>query len=90
MVTKIMRAIASIPRNMVTEYGNEEVVEDFEAVGFGGEYRTDQMERFLEGKNGQLDRFGTWLKLKYEIEVYNFLGTLNLEDLIDWIGELED
>ena len=24
------------------------------------------------------------------MKVSNFLGTLNLEDLIDWIGELED
>ena len=24
------------------------------------------------------------------MEVSNFLGTLNLGDLIDWIGELED
>ena len=24
------------------------------------------------------------------MEVSNFLGTLNPEDLIDWIGELED
>ena len=24
------------------------------------------------------------------MEVSNFLGTLNLEDLINWIGEMED
>ena len=30
------------------------------------------------------------MKLKHKMEVSNFLGTLNPEDLIDWISELED
>ena len=30
------------------------------------------------------------MKLKHKMEVSNFLGTLNPEDLIDWIDELED
>ena len=32
----------------------------------------------------------TQLKLKNKMDVSNSSSTLNLEDLIDWIGELED
>ena len=38
----------------------------------------------------QFDRSRSQLKLKYKMEVSNFLGTLNPKDLIDWIDELED
>lgn len=30
------------------------------------------------------------MKLKHKMEVSNFSGNLTLEDLIDWISELED
>ena len=48
------------------------------------------MERPRGGKTNQLLRPGSQLKLKHNMEVSNFFGTLNLEDLIDWASELED
>ena len=39
---------------------------------------------------GQLAQPESQLKLKHKMEVSNFLGTFNLEDQIDWIGELKD
>lgn len=89
-VVEIVRAIVGVLRNMGIEDGHEEVAEDFEIAGSSCEDRTDQIERFVEDRTGQLDRYGARLKLKHKMDVFNFSGILNLEDLIDWIDELED
>ena len=44
----------------------------------------------MEDRARWLDRFEVGLKLKHKMYISNFLGTLNPEDLIDWVGELED
>lgn len=36
-----------------------------------------------------IDLMFTLLKLKHKMDVSNFSGTLNPEDLIDWIGKVE-
>ena len=90
MITEIMSALGGIPGYMGTKDSYEEVVEDFEVVGSSGRGRIDQVERTMGNRAGQFDRSGSQLKLKHKMEVSNFLGTLNPEDLIDWIGELED
>ena len=90
MVIEIMRAIDGAPNNMGIEDGYEEDGENFEVARSHVEDRVDCMERPMEDKVGWLDRFGAQLKLKHKMDVSNFLGTLNPEDMIDWIGELED
>ena len=87
MVVEIMRAIYHVPRNVGTKDGYEEVVEDFEV---SSEDKTNHEERPIGIRASQFAQPGSQLKLKHKMEVSNFLGTLNLEDLIDWIGELED
>ena len=85
-----MRAIASVPWHVSIENGYEEDVEDFEVSRLSGEDRINYLERSMEDRVGQLDRFETRLKIKYKMDVFNFSGTLNPKDLIDWIGKLED
>ena len=87
MIVEIVSALGGAPRHVGTEDGYKEDVEDFEVVGSSGEGRT---KRPRGNRDSQFDRFGSQLKLKHKMEVSNFLGTLNPEDLIDWIGELED
>ena len=77
-----------VHRHVGTKDSYEEVVEDFEDVRSSG--RSDRVESPRGGRTDQLLRHGFQLKLKHKMEVSNFLGTLNLEELIDWIGELED
>lgn len=90
MVTKFMRATTGMPRNMGTEDGHKEIVEDFGIVGSSDEDKINHMKRSMEYKIGWLDRSKAHLKLKHKMDVPNFLGNLNPEDMIDWIGELED
>ena len=75
---------------MGIENGYEDVVEDFEFFGSNGEGRTDRVERPMKNWVGQFARSRSHLKLKHKMEVSNFSGSLTPEDLIDWIGELED
>ena len=44
----------------------------------------------MEDRTSQLDRSCTWFKMNHKMKISNFSSTFNLEDLIDWIGELED
>ena len=87
MITEIVSALGSVPRHVGTEDGYEEVAEDFEFAESSGEARTERPSGI---RVGQFARPGSQLKLKHKMEVSNFLGTLNPQDLIDWIGELED
>lgn len=48
------------------------------------------MERPTRTRVSQFSRPGSQLKMKHKMEASNFSSTLNLEDLIDLIGELED
>lgn len=50
----------------------------------------DHVERPIGIGVGQFARSGSQLKLKHKMVISNFLGTLNLEDLIDWIVDLEE
>ena len=75
---------------MGNEDGYEEVVEDFEFSRSSGEAKIDHVERPMGNRVGKFARPRSQLKLKHKMEVSNFSGTLNPEDLIDWIGELED
>ena len=68
----------------------EEVFEDFEANRSSGEDISDRVERPMGNRASQFSRLEYQLKLKHTMEVSNFSSTLNLEDLTDWIGELED
>ena len=88
IIVEVVSALGGIPRHVGTKDGYEEVVKDFETTRSSG--RAKQDERPIGNRVVQLDRFGSQLKMKHKMEVYNFLGTLNHEDLIDWIGELED
>ena len=88
IIAKVVSALGGIPRHEGTDDGYEEVAEDFETTR--SITRAKQDERPRGNRVIQLDRSGSQLKLKHMMEVSNFLGTLNLEDLIDWIGELED
>ena len=90
MIVEILSALGGIPRYVGTEGIYEKVSEDFEVIGSSGEDRTNHVERPIGTRIGQFARSGSQLKLKHKMEVSNFSGTLNLEDLIDWIGELED
>lgn len=87
---KIMRAIASVPQYVCTKYGHKEVPKDFEVSILISKDRIDHVERPMGDTAGQFSRPRSQLKLKHRIEVSNFSSTLNLEDLIDWIGKLED
>ena len=75
---------------MGTKDGYKEVAKDFEATGSSVEDGIDRVERHIRIRDGQFSRLGSQLKLKHKMEVSNFLGTLNPEGLINWIGELED
>ena len=88
IIAEVVSALGGIPRHVGTEDGYEEAVEDFETIRSSG--RANQDERPRGNRVVQLDRSGSQLKLKHKMEVSNFSGTLNPEDLIDWIGELED
>ena len=87
MITKIVSALGGIPRHVGTKDSYEEVVEDSEVVGSSGETRT---ERPRGNRVGEFDKVGSQLKLKHKMEVSNSSCTLIPNDLIDWIGELED
>ena len=88
MIAEIVSALGGVPRHVGTEDGYEEVAGDFETTISSGKAKQDERPR--GNKVVQLDRSGSQLKLKHKMEVSNFSGTLNPEDLIDWIGELED
>ena len=90
MIYEIVSALGGIPWHVGIEGSYEEVVEDFEISRSSGEDRTDCVERPIVIRAGQFARPRSQLKLKHKIKISNFLDTLNLEDLIDWIGELED
>lgn len=82
MKDEIMRSIDCVPWNMGIEDGYEESIEDFKIVGSSSEDRTDRIERHMEDRVGKLGRSGSYLKLKHKMDVFTFLGTLNLEGLI--------
>ena len=56
MVTEIMRAITGVPQNVGTEYGYEEVAEDFEPAGSSGD---DWRDRSGEDRTTRLPRSTT-------------------------------
>ena len=56
IVTKIMRVISGVPRNVGVEDGYEEDVEDFEVVGSNCEDITDHLERPMGNRVGQFAR----------------------------------
>ena len=88
MITEIVSALGGIPRHVGTEDCYEEAIEDFEVSRSSG--RADQIERPRGGRTGRFYRHGSQLKLKHKMEVSNFSSTLNPENLIDWISELEN
>ena len=88
IIAKVVNALGGIPRHVGTEDGYEEAAEDFETTRSSGKAKQD--ERPKGNRMVHFDRSRPQLKLKHKMDVSNFLGTLNLEDLIDWIGELED
>ena len=90
MVAEIVSALGGVPRHVGTEGSYEEVTKDFEATRSSGEERTNHVERLIGTRASQFARPGSQLKIKHKMQVSNFLGTLNPEDLIDWIGELKD
>ena len=90
MIAEIVSALGGAPRHVGTDDGYEEVAKDFEVTRLSSEDRIDHVERPIRTRVGQFARLGSHLKLKHKMEVSYFLGTLNLEDLIDWIGELEE
>lgn len=90
MIAEIVSALGGVPRHLGTKGSYEKVFEDFEATGSSGEDKTNHLERSIGTSARQFARPRSQLKLKHKMEVSNFLGTLNLEDLIDWIGELEE
>ena len=89
MIAEIVSALGGVPRHVGSEGNYDEAVEDFEVTG---EDIIDCEERPIGIRASQFARPGSQLKLKlkHKMEVSNFPGTLNPEDLIDWIGELED
>ena len=90
MIAEIVSALGGVPRHVGFEGSYEEVAKDFDLVGLSSEDRTDHVERPIEIRTSQFARPRSQLKLKHKMEVFNFLGTLNPKELIDWIGELED
>lgn len=90
MITKIVSALGGLPRHVAAEDGYEKVVEDFKVSRLSGEDKIDHVERPMGNRASQFVRFGSQLKLKHKIEISNFSCTLNPEDIIDSIGELED
>lgn len=61
----------------------EEAIEEFEVVRSSEEDITNSLKIYVDDKVSRLDRSNIWLKWKHNIDVSNFSGTLNLEDLID-------
>ena len=90
MIAEIVSALGGVPRHVDTKGIYEEVAEDFEVAGLSSEDIPDCVERPIGIRDGKFARPGSQLKLKHKMEVSNFSGTLTPEDLIDWIGELED
>ena len=90
MIAKIVSALVGVPRHVGTKDDYEEAAKYFEITESSGETKTNRMERLMENRVGYLAQPESQLKLKHKMEVSNFLGTLNPEDLIDWIRELED
>lgn len=81
MRNEIRNAVAGLRRNSDFEDEYEEAreeLEDEEAEGPDNE----REERFL--------RAVAQVSKVRKVKVSNFFETLNLEDLFDWIGELED
>ena len=90
MVAEIVSALGGVPRHVATKGSYEEVVKDFEVIGSSGGDKNNRVERPIGTRADQFSRPGYQLKLKHKIEFSNFSGTMTLEDLINWIGELED
>lgn len=86
MVTEIMRTIDGIPQNVGTEDGYEEAAEEFETVGSSGD---DRRNRSTEDRIARLPRLAAQFS-NSRMKVSTFSSTLKPENLIDWIGELED
>lgn len=82
MIAEIVSAIGRIRQHVGIEGSYEEVFEYVEVVGLSCETYWNQ--------DGQFSSPGSQLKLKHNMEVSNFLGTLSAGYLIDWIGELEN
>ena len=85
MVAEILSALGNVPNQVGTEGSYEEAMDDFKTTRSSG-----RSERPRGNMIDQLDRSIFQLKLKHKMEVSNFSGTLNPEELIDQIGKLED
>lgn len=81
MRNEIQNALAGLQRNLKSEDEYEEAGEELEV---------EEVEGTIDGGEDRLLRAVAWVSKIHKVEVSNFLGTLNPEDLIDWIEELED
>lgn len=73
--------MANLQRNMESKDGYEEAGEELKAEEAKGP--EDKREEIFLRAVAQASKV-------HKVEVSNFSGTLNLEDLVDWIKEMDD
>ena len=56
MIAEIVSALGGVPRHVGSEGSYDEVVEDFEVVGYSGKDRTDHVGRPIGTRAGQFSR----------------------------------